>query len=45
VCLRTECVNGRGEPVLTGEAWVMPAKAAQSRERRIEPAVALARAA
>ena len=37
VCLRTECVNGRGEPVLTGEAW--------SRERRIEPAVALARAA
>jgi len=45
VCLRTECVNSRGEPVLTGEAWVMPAKAALSRERRSEPAVALARAA
>ncbi|OLB94116.1 MAG: hypothetical protein AUH30_18495 [Candidatus Rokubacteria bacterium 13_1_40CM_68_15] len=45
MCLRTECLNGRGEPVLTGEAWVMPAEPAQRDDRRIEPAVALARAA
>lgn len=44
VCLRTECVNGSGQPVLTGEAWVMPAKPAHKRAGPIEPAP-LARAA
>ena len=45
VCLRTECVNDSGELVVTGEAWVMPARAAASHDRGIEPAVTLARAA
>lgn len=35
VRLRTECLNGAGEPVLTGEAWVMPPAAAA--QRRADP--------
>ena len=44
VCLRTQCVNARGEPVLVGEAWVMPPKAALSHSRPADD-TPLARAA
>jgi acyl dehydratase len=45
VCLRTECVNSRGETVLVGEAWVMPPAAAQSQSRAADDAALFARAA
>lgn len=46
VCLRTQCLNGSGNPVLIGEAWVMPpAKAASSQPRPIAPTVTVAQAA
>src|SRR3989442_1395716 len=45
VSRRGEWVKGRGEPVLGGGGWVMPARAGESGGRRIDPAVALARAA
>ncbi len=45
VCLHTECVNGSGQRVLVGEAWVMPSKAAQPQPRVIAEALPIARAA
>lgn len=45
VCLRTLCVNQSGDPVMVGEAWVMPPKTAQHRESRAERPMELARAA
>lgn len=45
VRLRTECVNDAGELVLVGEAWVMPAAAAQQRSCGGDAAMPLARAA
>jgi 3-hydroxybutyryl-CoA dehydratase len=45
VRLRTECLNGTGELVLVGEAWVMPPTAARQRSRGREGALPLARAA
>ena len=45
VRLRTECLNGTGELVLVGEAWVMPPAAALQRSRGREAALPLARAA
>lgn len=45
VRLRTECANAAGDLVLVGEAWVMPAAAAQPRSRGGDAAMPLARAA
>ena len=45
VCLRTHCVDGAGQPVLTGEAWVMPPRAARKQLSDVEQPATLARAA
>lgn len=45
VRLRTECVNGAGDVVLVGEAWVMPPATAHARPAGGEAARPLARAA
>jgi acyl dehydratase len=42
VRLGTVCTNQRGEPVLTGEAWVMPSRVAVHYERAAAPAASLA---
>ena len=36
VCLRTQCVNGSGESVLVGEAWVMPPRTARQQLRPVD---------
>jgi 3-hydroxybutyryl-CoA dehydratase len=45
VCLRTQCVNSRGESVLVGVAWVMPPKAARPHSRPADDATFARRAA
>jgi acyl dehydratase len=37
VRLQTQCVNGSGQVVLAGEAWVMPARAVQRGRIADEP--------
>lgn len=45
VCLHTQCVNGAGERVLVGEAWVMPPKGASVQPGRLADVLPMAQAA